>query len=225
MFPKTSHASYVSTPTITSVVQNLMNYQIVYELGLAQNQSGLFVEILENDVVIYSETQGENVVQRLFTTFTRSVGTYAAGAVIKVRVTADNITKTSTGFTTTFALFSGFPTLDTIIVYALRDEGPGLINYEWGWQADNYPPPSPVPAATYSNVSVSVILESKTTSPPSGFVLKHTISGNPADWLDSTGGPHFSSGQSSQPDQVRATLTINVAGYSTSIVSPENIPL
>lgn len=221
MFPKSFHSSYISTPVITSSVQHLTNFQVVFELGSVQHQGGSFIEILVDGIVAHSEYQGPNYVLTVLPPLTRNFGSYYEGAEIKVRVTADNITKISSGFVTTFALFSGFPVMSAIIVSALKNQGPGLSQYEWSWQPDTY---TALPSATYSSVSVSVVLESRTTSPASGFVVRDTRSGDASDWL-SGGGPFIGSGgQSSLPAEVRATLTINAAGYSISIVSPGNTP-
>jgi hypothetical protein len=213
MFPKGTSQGYLSTPVVNAVYQNLDNYEVVYTIGLTQSFSAPTIEFLENDVVIDSFTLGTAVnVQTNIPQASRTFGSYTQGATLKVRITNGIDSKTSSGLSASYVKVTSLPAITGLSAFATRD---GFSSgYDWGFDIPSY---SMTSASNFYNMAASILLESRTTSPPTSFVTvvtkNFTIPADAASWFATyeDDGP-----MSPVPDEYRVTVTISAAGYSVN---------
>ena len=214
MFPRAVPQSQLPTPAILAVVQDQDNFLVTYSRGLTQSHEYILTEFLVDDVVVKSFLISPQPVLVNVPNDTEDFPGYTQGAEVKVRLSNSIETKTSAPFTTTYTRLEGLPTIPQVGSFAIRDGiTPG--QYEWGFDISPYPILS---TDGYYNIQVIVTLEAR--SFPSGvFSLIGTrFFSVPADanlWFNS---PNYDDGPTIvAPDEIRVTVTITAAGYSTSL--------
>lgn len=222
MFPKPTEQSRLPTLSINAVDQDEDNYVITYSGGVIQSFEEVNLKVLLDDVEVSSTPIGLYPVQATLSGSTVSVPGYAKDVVVKLCLESIFQTTTSTGFTSTYDRFSGtFPSLASFGGFITNGTGD---TYDWGFDASPF---DILSTDNYSNMSATVKLESRTTSPPGSFVevatRSFTIPNDENLWYNSS--PYVNGPKSSEPDEGRVTLTVNVAGYSTSASFTDTVVL